>query len=256
MNVLLERRFKMIDSYKNIERLRYRLNKDLLAIYDDIKKDSEEQRVMFVDECFSAVASSFAALFFTQSTFEPIREVLRQIYELWNGETAPEGFGGILTGILSAILLIFISVLINKILLDLKKRKRNKGPEGRDTTDYIKEFDNIACDSIFAAIEYKKLYFSTKDVNEKTLYYLETIHYLETASIITKKLCSNSKNIKSSKNVHGVDIYRIHNLKSIMSIICKFLEDERLRISLDDEDRKELAKQIEKLEIEMDKIKV
>lgn len=49
---LLESGFKMIDSYKNIERLRYRINKDLLAIYDDIKKNNDEQRIMFIDECF------------------------------------------------------------------------------------------------------------------------------------------------------------------------------------------------------------
>lgn len=54
---LLESGFKMIDSYKNIERLRYRINKDLLAIYDDIKKNNDEQRIMFIDECFETVSS-------------------------------------------------------------------------------------------------------------------------------------------------------------------------------------------------------
>lgn len=256
MIVVLGRRFKMIDSYKNIERLRYRLNKDLLAIYEDIKKDNTEQRVMFIDECFSAVASSFAALFFSQSTFEPMRKILRQIYELWKGETASEEFGAILTSVLSVVLLIFISVQINKLLLALKRRKRNKGPEGRDTIDYIKEFDNIACDSIFAAIEYKKLYFVTKDVNEKTLYYLETVHYLETASIITKKLCFNQLNIKSSNNVLGVDIYRIHNLKSIMITICKFLKDENEKLALDFEDKKEIKKQLKSVEKEIMEINI
>lgn len=235
-NALLESGFKMIDSYKNIERLRYRINKDLLALCADIKKNNEEQRIMFIDECFSVVASSIAGLFLTQTTFEPLKEFLQFISTFLFEKSIPIFVISVISAVLCIIILLFVSLQINKILIAIKRWKSIKGPEGIDTTDYIKEFDNIACDSVIVSMEYKDMFFSTLDINEKTLYYLEAVHYLETASLITEKLCADVKNIKTSKNVWGVDVYRIHNMKAVMSEVWECLYDQITNLALDEND--------------------
>lgn len=254
MIALLESWFKMIDSYKNIERLRYRINKDLLAICDDIKKNNDEQRIMFIDECFSAFASSFASLFFSQVTFEPIKELLQILCKFFFKKTMPSLVITVITAVLCIIILIFVSVQINNILIYMKKRKRNKGPEGADTIDYVKEFDNIACDSVIVSIEYKEMYMSTHCEDEKTLYYLEIVHYLETASVIIEKLCADMRNIKSSKNVLGVDVYRVHNIKAVITDLCKFVEQERTNLALGGDDKNEIQKHLEIIKNRLDSI--
>lgn len=255
MNVLWESRFKMIDSYKNIERLRYRINKDILAIYADIKKNNEEQRIIFIEECFSAIVSSMVGLLLSKESFVPLKNILHVFFELVFSCTLPTYVSSFVALFLCILLLLLVAVGTNKILLFLKKKKRQSGMEGVDTTDYIKEFDNIACDSVFVSIEYKDRFLETKSLHEKTLYYLESVHYLETASTIITKLCADPQNIKSSKNVLGVDVYRVHNMKAVMKELCNFLEKERQILALSDVDKNEVQKHLKKINEQLDSIK-
>lgn len=238
----------MIDSYKNIERLRYRINKDLLMICAKIKKNSDEQRIMFFDECFSAVASSLAALFFTQATFEPLKDFLQFLYHIIFQKSLSASVLGIITANLSFFILLVISVQINNILISMKRRKRNRGPEGIDTIDYIKEFDNIACDSIIVSIEYKDMFEATTNNDEKTLYFLESVHYLETASVITAKLCSNSNNIKCSGNIYGVDVYRVHNITGVMAELWGSMFSQIMTLALDENDKNKVKEKMTEIE--------
>lgn len=255
-SVHLESGFNMIDSYKNIERLRYRINKDLLAICADIKKSNEEQRILYIDECFSAVASSVAALFFSQSTFEPLKDFLQFAYELYFDKKPSALSISFIASFICMAVLIYGSFCLNRLLIKWKRKKNNRGPEGVDTTDYVKEFDNIACDSVFVSIEYKDLYLSTGNINEKTLYFLEAMHYLETASLITEKLCTNLKYIKSPQNVLGVDVYRIRNMKTVMSGLCSFMEREIKKLALGENDKNEVTKNLKEIKKAIDKISV
>ena len=250
----LESGFDMIDSYKNIERLRYRINKDLLAICADIKKGSEEQRIMYIDECFSAVASSIAALLFSQSTFEPLKDFLYFTYEFYFDRKPTALAISFITSVMCMAVLIYGSFCLNRLLIKWRRRKNNCGPEGIDTTDYVKEFDNIACDSVFVAIEYKDLYLSTKNIGEKTLYYLEAMHYLKTAGLITERLCANIKNIKSPKNVLGVDNYRIRNMKTVMSGLQSFMNQELNNLALDRNDKNDVQKNLKEIKESIDRV--
>lgn len=254
MNALWESRFKMIDSYKNIERLRYRINKDILAIYADIKKNNKEQRIIFIEECFSAIVSSMIGLFLSKESFAPLKNILHAFLKLVFCCTIPVYISSFLALFLCIILLFLAAVGTYKILLFLKKKKRESGIEGIDETDYVKEFDNIACDSVFVSIEYKDRFSETKNLHEKTLYYLESVHYLETASTIITKLCANPQNIKSSTNVLGVDVYRVHNMKAVMKELCEFLEKERQILALSDVDKNEVQKHLKKINEQLNSI--
>lgn len=246
----------MIDSYKNIERLRYRINKDLLMICADIKESTDEQRIMFFDECFSAVASSLAALFFTQATFESLKDFLQFLYHSIFQKSLSASVLSIIAAILSFTILLVISVQINKIMIGIKRRKRNRGPEGIDTIDYIKEFDNIACDSIIVSIEYKNMFGTTTNDDEKTLYFFESMHYLETASVITEKLCSNSNNIKSSKSVYGVDVYRVHNITAVMIDLWNFMFSQTMNLALDENDKNRVQAKLTEIKKRLNNINI
>ena len=160
----------MIDSYKNIERLRYRINKDILSIYHDIKKNRFEQNVQLIEEFFSAIVSSIAALFLTQETFSPLKMQLSHICLLLLGHQIPIFFVDILALIICVIFLLLVAYSINIIINQIKKLRNKNKPEGTDTVDYVKEFDNIACDSILVSLEYRTAFYGTSSKNEQKLF--------------------------------------------------------------------------------------
>lgn len=244
----------MIDSYKNVERLRYRMNRDIVTLYSDIKKTNNEQRALFVEECFSAVASSIAALFLTQELFLPFKTYISQLGNSFFNKTIPEGILNIIALVISMALLIFVAVFINWIILKIKKGKEKREPEGIDTIDHIKEFDNIACDSVFVAIDYKNAFLGTNDDNVKTLLFFEIVHYLKTACDITKKLCENEGNIKSPSNITGVDLYRIHNIKDVMNDLYVFIASKEDDIYITPEDKDTLKKQLDGIKGQLNKL--
>lgn len=246
----------MIDSYKNFERLRYRINKDIKLLIDKLEKNNEEQRNVYVDECFSAIASSIAAFFFTQSTFGTFRNVINEIWIKVIKRNISWTASTIITSVLCLIILILVSNRINAILHWAKRKRQNKGPEGKDNINYVKEFDNIACDSLIVSLEYKQMFLQAKEKNEKTLYYLEILHYVETACEIMEKLCKDSSNIRSTSNVFGVYTYRIHNAKKIMHDLKRFMEKEISGIKLAADDKAEIESQLKNLSKIMDKINI
>lgn len=247
---------KVIDSYKNIERLRYRIHNDLVMLGEEIKNNTNEQNSIFIEECFSAIASTIAALFLAEGTFDPLKNLLLAIGKKILGHSIPEVVISIVAMVLCMLFLLLLSVQINKILLKLKKKKRVKRIEGHDTTDYVKEFDNIACDSIFVSLEYRYAYEDSDKPNEKILFFIEVVHYLETAVDKTVKLCENSNNLRTSQNVKGVDVFRVHSIKTVMLDLCVFLNQEINKISMESYDKAALQKRIEKINVRINSINV
>lgn len=222
MNVQLGRGFRLIDSYKNIERLRYRINKDLWSICSEVEKSNKEQMILFVDDCFSAITSSIAAFFFSQETYNILTILLEYVWEKIFKKSVSYLTIRIISIVLCVIILIICAISINRFLIFIRRIKKINTIEGIDTNDYVKEFDNIACDSVFVALEYKEVFQKAEESNEKILYFLEAVHYLETAVSITKKLIDNRNNIKTSTNAVGVDAYRIRNIKDVMKDLSFF----------------------------------
>lgn len=244
----------MMDSYKNTERLRYRINQDLTEIVDNVEKRNIEQHNIFVDECFSAIASTLAALFLTQSTFEPLKNGFQKILLLFIDDKVASILSIIITVLLSLFIMIIASIGINKALVTIKRRKQEKGAEGRDTKNYIKEFDNIACDSILVSLQYMTIFAELTNLNEQTLYYLEIMHYLEVACETTEKLCDDRKNIRSAGNIFGVYSYRVNNVLKIMNELIAFLKQEVNCIALTNDEKEQIKSQLGNIDIRIQRI--
>lgn len=240
----------MIDSYKNIERLRYRINKDLQKLYEKIRQNTASQMEEYVKDSFSALIAGIAGLFITQRTFDSFKNFFIKCISKFIVDNCKlqNSIADFITILVSILVLCIVAFLLNKAIVAIcKMRKHSKG-EGPDPTDYVKEFDNIACDSILAAIEYKELYMDKKNGNEKNLYYIEIVHYLTVACEITARLMENPKNIRSDFNVYGVDGYRIHNIKEIMDELSTFLKAHIKTLSISLADKKEIDDQLKKID--------
>ncbi len=244
----------MIDSYKNIERLRYRIKRDVENLYAEIKKSIYEQRINLVEDCFSAIVSSVVALFFSERIMPFLNDYLREIGKIIFKRMIPEAVIIIVSLLISIIVILLVANGLYFTLLSIRRKKKNSEPEGYNYVDYVKEFDNIACDSIFVSVEYKRTFLSTNDDNERAFLFFEIVHCLESAATITIKLCENPNNIKSSQNVIGVDIYRIHNLKAIMIGLYSFITNKFSEINISKSDKPALEKQLQSIDELLQKI--
>lgn len=232
----------MIDSYKNIERLRYRINLELNGIKESIDRNSstwfEEMKI----QISSAVISALMAGAITTSEFSSVKG---HIISLLSIVIKYNSINSILGWLFSVVFFIILFVLIyeifdylaNNITKHLKRYKVNRQVK----IDYQKEFDNIACDSIFVAIEYRKEYQNSQNTNDnlKTFYFYEIIHYLETACIITRNLCLyKDEYIKlNDKIATGVEIYRIHNMVNLIDELLRFANNQKDIINITPNDK-------------------
>lgn len=92
-----------------------------------------------------------------------------------------------------------------------------------------KDFDNIACDSILMAREYKDSYETIDDISEnqnlRIFCYYEIMHYLDAACDKTLSVLENKNEcVRTSDKATGVDIFRIINLKNMMDELRGFLD--------------------------------
>lgn len=239
----------LIDSFKNIERLRYRLNSDLSEIKEHINKNSDMWYEEMILQISSAIISAMAAGAITNGEFSNVKGFIENLIgKLIHFDILKSilGWGITLLFFIGIYVLFFV---IAKILIKrIKYVKKNNGLNEQLKVDYQKEFDNIACDSIFVAYEYKTAYENPKlkDKNLKTFYFCEILHYLETACFITRDLCKHkSLFIKCGGRKEGVDLYRIYNMVDLMNEILSFLESEKGNILLDESFKEKLDKQID-----------
>lgn len=207
----------MIGSFKNFERLRYRLSNDMREIALDTKGNTDEIKGQISNTIFATIFSAF------------ITEIAFKDNEI-----------GYNLGTVSLLILIFCFVYIvsyitynflyNILVAAWNKRKVNKIDNSADTMKQIqKDFDNIACDSILVAKGYLDAFstLSNNDLNKslKTFYFYEIMHYLDTACEKTKELVQyKSECIRTIQTASGVDIFRVSNLLNIIKEIDIFLD--------------------------------
>lgn len=213
----------MIESFKNIERLRYRLSSDMEKMLSENKVKTEDMKEQISNTIFAAIFSAF-------------------ITEVALGGNEENYAIGIDIAIIMLKILIFIIIYIlsykayNFLRIKGNKwselRKLNSVDTGKESMTQIqKDFDNIACDSILVAREYKNLFEdltnNAENKNLRTFYYYEVLHYLSTACKKTVDLVENKeKCVRTSQKAKGVDEYRIINIKDIMEEIRDFLQSE------------------------------
>lgn len=214
----------MVNSFKNFERLRYRIANDIKGLVADNRSSNDCMREEISNTIFATVFSAFV----TEVAFNSNTQAVKwcTIIEM---------------------VLIFILVYIgaywlynkvhSKLVVFWGKRKIQTVDKSMVAMIQIqKDFDNIACDSILVARDFKLAYENLikleasgnvdEDKNVKAFYLFEIMHYLGTACEKTKDLISNKeKCIRTLDESEGVDIFRVKNIVNIMKELDGFLDN-------------------------------
>lgn len=214
----------MINSFKNFERLRYRISNDIKNLVVDNKNSNDNMREEISNTIFATIFSAFITEIVFGSSTETIEWCKIAI-------------------MIPVFIIIYVgsywlyNLAHRKLVSFLGKRKLQTVDKSMDAMIQIqKDFDNIACDSILAARDFKSAYEKQReneekdvieeDKNLKAFYLFETMHYLATACEKTKDLVKNKqKCIRTLNEAEGVDIFRVKNIISIMQEVDKFLDD-------------------------------
>lgn len=209
----------MIESFKNFERLRYRLSNDMRELASNEKTNSDNLKEQISNTVFATIFSAFITeiAFKNNGTDNNFCILFKQITVFV---------------IVYVVTYVIYNFFYGKILSIWEKRKIHVINRSMDVMIQVqKDFDNIACDSILVAQSYKKAF---KDLenhpesnNFRIFYYYEIMHYLDSACEKTKELVENKKDcIRTMDEALGVDIYRVINIKDIMLEIDSFLDNE------------------------------
>lgn len=256
----------MINTFKNFERLRYRLSNDMREIWSETQKKNENLKTIISSTIFSTI---FSALI-TEVSFNFLKTE-----SCCSSNGAKELFSRsqIQVCLITIILFIFIYVttfygyrLVVKIICFFYKETNIKKTNASyiDKIQINKDFDNIACDSILVANDYKKMYFSLKkesknnpykfkiNQNMQIFYFYEVMHYLETACQKTNKIIEQDDEIvRTGVKGIGIDLYRIANIKNLMNELYCFLNSEKNLISINNPDKESINNKLHYLKKEL-----
>lgn len=207
----------MIDSFKNFERLRYRLSNDMREIALETKGNSDEIKTQISNTIFATIFSAFI----TEIVFK----------ENDNGyDFVMIAFQIFIFCFIYVVSYIIYNYLYNYLITEYNKRKVNKIDNGAETMKQIqKDFDNIACDSILVAKSYSDAFSSLSKKSSKkslkTFYFYEIMHYLDTACEKTKELVQyKAECTRTTQTASGVDIFRVLNLLKMIKELDTFLD--------------------------------
>ncbi len=247
----------MIDSYKNVERLRYRLHLDLKEIKRSLNKDSTEWFEKMAAQIPSAIISAICASAITNTSFEIVFQVLVCFFQSFLNDILANIISWVVAIVSFLIIYILFFIIVRCFVAIFKRICNAHKIHEQERIDFQKEFDNIACDSVIVAFEYKNEYEQEDNIDLKEFYYFEVLHYLETACNVTMDLCKNKSYIRSSDAVGGVEQYRIYNIISLFNNLLLFLENEKEIYDVDvriAEKIDDIHKGVEKIEKLIDSI--
>lgn len=226
----------MIDSFKNIERLRYRINSDLNEIKHSLDNKTEAEYEGILIQIPSAIMSAMVAGLITNSEMKCVKELFVQLLEkVLPFQIINQILGYIFLYLICVIIYFLFFTIVKNILKLYAKKAKGHRIVNQTKINFQKEFDNIACDSIFVAYEYKNEYESEKikSVNLKTFYFLEILHYVEKACFTTRDLCMyKDEYMKIHGRLDGVDVYRVYNMVAMMQELLEYIESEYKKINI------------------------
>ncbi|MCD7882754.1 MAG: hypothetical protein LUI87_03460 [Lachnospiraceae bacterium] len=242
----------MEGEFRNFERLRYRLSVDMENITSNNKKTEERQKNQISNTIFATIFSAlinnvaFADLSMvssaTSATTSNVSGTLNQIENI-----LIQALAFCFVFILAYLLYDHISPFVPKLIGELKVKSTDKSDANMKKIK--KDFDNIACDCILVAQEYRQSYEATilsqfhSETYKQTMlqfYYFEVLHYIAKASQKIKILMNNKDQCIRTENVaDGVDLFRVKNtyelikdtekefLNKNIDLICKDNEQEK-----------------------------
>lgn len=194
----------MYSNYKNFERARYLLIRDFFKQKDisDMNKNKSEGTL------FSGICSAILSY------------VINNM--LSYDESAADVFSVIsrclLITIIYTLSFVAFKALYHLWLLIADGIRVNKNSDSlSDYEGYVKDFDNIACDSLIMVLGYQQniATLPTNDILIKHFNLYEMVHYLELTYTITQRLVNKKDeciNFGDMANNRGVEIYRVKNM--------------------------------------------
>lgn len=261
----------MMQSFKNFERLRYRLSSD----FSDVIKENTERESAYNKDIAKSIFSAVLSAGISEVAFGKL--VFTNQNSNLQSATSASGIISYLSKftILRMILWIFIfsvgyflaSKFYEWIIQKWKFLNKSFGTKSiavdKEGLNRIKkDFDNIACDSLLVANDYKKAFDELDiytDKNIKTFYFFEVMHYLESSCKKTEKLLQfKNQCIRAEKQAEGVDIYRVRNAAEIMRDLYEFLSDNSetiLEYELNDNSKRLIKHRIKEISTSLDEIK-
>lgn len=249
----------MIESYKNFERLRYRIHSDLVDIGDALDRNSSSRFDELMNQFTSAIISALAASVITETSFDSFKEWLEYGISIL---IKPNRVVTFIAWLLSIVIYIGICVLlfyfINKMHFWGKKIVDAQKPIKQKDINYQKQFDNIACDSMLVAMEYIHILSTDNEMSvaSQAFYATECAHYLESAGEITADLCRYKEKYVKINRLEGIDVYRIHIMKNALIEANNELINQIDKINLSEEDKVALESVTKRILMVVDKINI
>lgn len=212
----------MFHGFKNSEYLKFEIDTKIDLEMSKIKKST-------LNSYTSVVASIFASFF-----SEVLLSFLQTFIIIDNPVAKCFAYLGIfVAGVIISFIVFYF--LIKKITTFINDRKIYRLGE-TEKHEIIERFDNVACDSVIVAQNYKKYILELNQGDSETKYlrdfYLyEIIHYLNKATGITIALLSEEDSCVTTENDNQkVDQFRIKNLVQFMidhfKFINKYIDDQ------------------------------
>lgn len=210
-------------SFKNVERLRYRINVD--------NEQSKKEEILVDKVCNSVFSSLFSAIIsallcvFPKSQDETFFQYFINEYPVW-------------TIVFICLIYIGLFIFIRDIKSIAKKicflfglyAKKNEKEKIDEAKEMIKKYDNITCDSIFMAWEYMEVLKHDigneyKDEHLLKSYYFELLHYLKTAYDGTMELLDTDLAIYQAdkKADDKVEKYRLNNNTEMLEVMYNYV---------------------------------
>ena len=231
----------MLNSFKNFERLRYRIAVDINQSLSDIKNEKNKSEDIISNTIFATLFTTFI----TEIAFEKVGNNY-----IWY-KVAALMLLFIILYIISFYIYGKLSPMVRKLYNEVKINKINDKYD--DMVKIQKDFDNIACDSILVANDYRDAFeqLRVQDNENKTLlffYYYELMHYLWSACEKTRLLVRHKECcIKTIDKATGVDIYRVKNINNMMNELIIFLKDNYIIIESNNDEKEIIKSQIDEI---------
>lgn len=219
--------------HKNIELLRFYINKDLNKIDKKLATSNDN----FLGYFFASLVDILIVFVFSDYlSCIPVQCRIALIIGL-------------------IVLFLIISKIIITITNRLSQSKKERGEDKylpEKIQEVIDDFDNIACDGLLICENYRQRYEETAKVYLQDFYLYEIIHHLDKALIICDKVCAEQSLYASSEHDDLIDIYRIKNFLLFSSEIYDFLT---AKIALKPQEYG-LSESMNSLAVKRDRIKV
>lgn len=210
------------NSHKNLELLRYYLNRDLTRIDQNIQNSSNELLGYFIA---SLVDMSVVVLFSDLLSGKGVCFKLLAVFTL-------------------IVLFVIVSKVSNKVANWISTRRKESGRE-EYLMDAAKQaiidgFDNIACDALLICEEYMQRYVAAEKEHIKNFYLYEIIHHLTKSVDLFNEIDSHHDWYISSQDSELIDSYRVNNYIDYAKAINQFLCDKIQKPISDPELKKDL----------------